>query len=325
MPDFNPDEYLAGKQPEQKQFDPDTYLGGTQEPKKDLSWSEVPGQAFSNIPKSAVEFGKAIAQPFMHPIETAGNLAALGSGVIQHLGHGSAENIKRSIAEDPVGVAADLSSVLTGGGGLAARAPGIAGRVGEVAATAGRAIDPLRAAGTAASYPLGWAGKAAAGTLGTSTGAGARAVREAEAAGFAGGTKGEAFREAMRGEVPVADIVEDARQAVRNMREERGIAYRKDIAPIMNDPKILDFDKVDQAMANVVNVKQFKGVPISPKTAAVRNEIGDIIEAWRGYAPAQYHTAAGFDALKQTIGDIKDSLPFNTPQRKVANEAYAAL
>jgi hypothetical protein len=31
------------------------------------------------------------------------------------------------------------------------------------------------------------------------------------------------------------------------------------------------------------------------------------------------------DALKQSIGDIKDALPYGTPQRRVADEVYNSI
>jgi len=58
--------------------------------------------------------------------------------------YGSVEAFKQTLAKDPVGAAADLSLLLTGGGGAAARLPGVVGRVGEVVGAAGRAVDPLR-------------------------------------------------------------------------------------------------------------------------------------------------------------------------------------
>src|SRR4029077_19900078 len=59
--------------------------------------------------------------------------------------YGSAEAIKRTLATDPIGSAADVSMLLTGGGGIAARAPGVAGRLDEVAGAVGRSIDPINA------------------------------------------------------------------------------------------------------------------------------------------------------------------------------------
>jgi hypothetical protein len=125
-----------------------------------LSWGDVPGQALRNVPKSAGEFVSGIGHAIFHPIETVGNLGAVGAGVLQKLGvapgsgyekyadaigkhfmdrYGNEENIKRALANDPVGVAADLSAVFTGGETLAAKLVPELSRVTGLADTLGTA------------------------------------------------------------------------------------------------------------------------------------------------------------------------------------------
>jgi hypothetical protein len=132
---------------------------------------ELATTAISNIPSSASKFAENMAQPFIHPIETVKNLASIGKGVLQKTGlmsgedatkyadavgaflvarYGSKEAIYETLATDPVGLAADISMVLTGGGTAAARAPGIVGRLGEAAGTVGRIIDPVNIAAAGA-------------------------------------------------------------------------------------------------------------------------------------------------------------------------------
>ena len=132
-----------------------------------LSAGEVATGALTNLGPSALQFGKDVAQPFLHPIETAENLKNLGHGVLQKTGilpgtehekyadavgkffadrYGGIENVKRTLATDPVGMASDLSVLLTGGGSLAAKLPATAGRVGEIAGTVGRVVDPINVA-----------------------------------------------------------------------------------------------------------------------------------------------------------------------------------
>ena len=55
--------------------------------------------------------------------------------------YGGLENIKKTAYEDPVGMTLDLASLLTLGGGMAARAPGLVGRAGRAAGAMGQAID----------------------------------------------------------------------------------------------------------------------------------------------------------------------------------------
>ena len=100
---------------------------------------EVATEAMSNLPGSAAQFVDDITYPFRHPIDTAGALVDLGQGVYEKVmpgdqgyateaematdvgqffadRYGGVENIKRTVAEDPVGSLADIASVLTGGG-----------------------------------------------------------------------------------------------------------------------------------------------------------------------------------------------------------------
>lgn len=130
---------------------------------KPLSWSDVASQAWKNTPASGAHFAEDIAQPFIHPIETAKSIKNLGEGALEKAGlmsghdeekfadafggyfknrYGSVEGFKHAAATDPVGVLGDLSTVLTLGGGAAARAPGLIGKAGEIAATVGDAANP---------------------------------------------------------------------------------------------------------------------------------------------------------------------------------------
>ena len=50
-------------------------------PKEGRSWSDVPGEAFRNLPASAGNFVNALVQPILHPIDTGKALVALGDAV----------------------------------------------------------------------------------------------------------------------------------------------------------------------------------------------------------------------------------------------------
>jgi hypothetical protein len=139
-----------------------------------LSLGDVAEGVAENWKDSAVNLGNSVIQPFIHPIDTAkavGNLAlGVGSKAVDAIPgvewkdqeakaereapadalwehgkdrFGSWEGFKRAIATDPFGVAADVGMVLSGGGGAAARLPGLAGKAGEVVRATGRAIDPV--------------------------------------------------------------------------------------------------------------------------------------------------------------------------------------
>lgn len=155
-------------------------------------------KAMTSVPGSAVGFAQNTIAPFLHPIETAENVKNLGLGVLEKTGimpgsdhekyadavgqflkdrYGSVAAARKTLEEDPVGLAGDLSMLLTGGGSAAARLPGLVGRVGEAAGAAGRAIDPLRAL-----TPLGDAAGAATRAVGLDRKAPVPTTRELRAA-----------------------------------------------------------------------------------------------------------------------------------------------
>lgn len=311
-------------------------------PEKAPDWSEIPLKAAVNTPHSAIEFGKNIVRPFMHPIEAAEGIGNIALGVYQKLGlfggdnyekhadavgkmlldrYGSVDNVKKTLANDPVGAAADISAVLTGGGSLAARAPGIVGTLGEAANTVGRIADPLNAATLA----VKGAGKVASEGVGLLTGTHATPLEEAARAGYEGGDASRAFTENMRGHVPIENVVEDARGAIQNMRKERGDEYRAGMAAVGGDTTVLSWSKIGDAIRDANDIKTYKGQDISPKTAAVRRELNDTVLDWMALDPKEFHTAEGFDALKQKIGDIRDALPDRSPEKLVANKYYGAI
>jgi hypothetical protein len=122
--------------------------------KSERSWQDVPVEAVQNIPSSAMEFGKSLVEMVSSPVQTVSGLVDLGAGALQkavpapvrdfinqfefnpeaqaravetaeQVGgvyrqrYGSEEALKRTLATDPVGAAADISTILTGGAGTA--------------------------------------------------------------------------------------------------------------------------------------------------------------------------------------------------------------
>lgn len=293
-----------------------------------------------NVPGSAYKVGADIVHAVAHPIETGENLAALGSGVLAKFGighgdekvadavgqhfkerYGGMDNITKSFNDDPVGVLLDLSTVLTGGGAAAAKLPSVAGKVGEVAAQAGRAVDPLTAVGKV--VKLG--GKAAAEGLGGLTGTGGQSLRLAADAGATGGETARAFKENIRGNVAPGEVVADARSALSRMKQERGAEYRGGMKDVASDTAILDFKGIDAAVSKAEGVQKFKGQELSPKTKDIRTEMISEIEKWKKLDPKEFHTAEGIDALKQKLGDIKDAAEHGSPQRLVADKIYNSV
>lgn len=156
-------------------------------------------------------------------------------------------------------------------------------------------------------------------------GTGRKSVETAFTSGMKGGEAGQAFRDNMRGNVPLDDVVTEAKGAVSNMRRARGDEYRAGMSGVAADTAVLNFDDIDRAIQQTSSVKKFKGQDLAPETADIRQRVNEAIGQWKGLNPAEYHTAEGMDALKQRLGSIKDSLPYNTPERLVAERAYNAV
>jgi len=131
------------------------------------------GETISNIPSSAVRLAEDIVTPIIHPVETAKSLAALGQGIVEKLipdgdsgpgeheasvdavvgflkdRYGSVDAFTKTVQEDPVGVLADISGIITAGSTLVPKI-GKVGKVASAAKTAGIAIDPLNVSVSAA-------------------------------------------------------------------------------------------------------------------------------------------------------------------------------
>ena len=230
-----------------------------------IPWSDVATGAVKNLPRSALQLGKDIVHPVMHPIDTAKSLYGMASGGIQKLIPGEQENeaqwdavtkffkdryvgpenLKRTLMEDPAGLVADLSTAMTGGGTLAARLPGRVGRIGEATARGGNLIDLASAVvrGGAKIAPL--VGSGIASTIGTlGTGTGAESIKRAYQSGREGGVKSEHFTGAMRGLEDAEVIASEARDALARMRQTRSRKYVEGSKEWKADKTRLDFTPV---------------------------------------------------------------------------------
>ena len=190
---------------------------------------------------------------------------------------------------------------------------------------AGKATDPINIAIQVARGTGKAAGYVGAEGLGLLTGVGGAAVREAARTGALGGYVAERFREAMRGNLPLEEVVEEAQSAMKVLREQRTFAYRADMMALSKDKSVLGFGPINVALRKIDGMQTFKGVSLSPSTNAIRKRIGKTVAKWKKRDPAEYHTPEGMDALKKQIGDIRDNTAFGTPERAVASTAYDAI
>lgn len=151
-----------------------------------LSWGDTIEQAGENLVPSTIDAAKGVGKAIIHPFDTVKTLKDIGVGLeskvtgwagqdqdpaqkakdealVDALGesykqkYGTIDGFKQALAKDPASVLMDASTVLTGGGGAAAKVGSLVGdatRVGDaigaagrVASTVGKTINPLNPAG----------------------------------------------------------------------------------------------------------------------------------------------------------------------------------
>lgn len=170
------------------------------------------------------------------------------------------------------------------------------------------------------------AGGLASEVLGLSTGAGSESVRQAARAGLEGGERAASFTANMRGQAPMTDALDIAKANLDAMRAAKNAQYRSGMVDIRADKAVIDFADVDNALADAANVTLYKGQVKNAKAESVREEIAKAVDEWRSLDPAEFHTPEGFDALKQRIGAIVESIPMEERTAgKVGKDIYNAV
>lgn len=322
---------------------------------KDLSLPDALISGAKAIPESAGKYASSAISSFAHPVDTASLIGRAAHGLGQNIrdenaprdfmakfeapvddrpianaigedykrAYGGWNNIKNTIATDPVRVASDLSVGL----GAAGKLTGI-----NKLTQAGRMVDPVNIAGRIVGPAIRGTGRVAGeviGGLGTWTGG--DSITTAARAGRAGGNKLTAFLNNMRGIEDQADIVPQAKAALSEMRNANYQKYLQSMNDINADPQILNFNKLESALSDANKGGTYSGlsgtgptIKVSRAADTVRKEISRLIDDFRGQNPAEYHTAEGFDTIKRSIGDIMDNYDRGTPQYQAAKKVYDA-
>lgn len=353
---FDPDEYLAGKQ---TGFDPDAYIAEKikpeqAQPETPSALSQV-GRQLGLTGRAAIEGLGDIAGIVGGPISaiTGGALRRpqeIASDVATRLGLPQPETAtERFVQAAGRGVTGAGAGV--GLGGILARAPAITGQTGRFLAAqpAAQATAAIGGAGGAQLAREGGAGEigqavggvagalsptaiargapAVGGTLadivgGVGTHTGGESLRQATRAGFEGGKRAEAFLGGMRGKTEMTDVLQDVRANLDTMAAERAAQYRSGMADVSKDKTVLDFGGVDKAMKDAYDMATYKGQIKNVDAAKALQKTYDAISDWKRLNPAEYHTPEGMDALKQNIGGILESIPF---EQKTARNAVGQI
>ena len=319
------------------------------EKSKPMGYGEMVGQAITNIPSSAGNLVSGLYHAVTNPVQTASGIMDVAAGGLQNAmpksvvdfvnkfesnpeaaqraviaaneaggalkqRYGSVEGIKNTIANDPVGAMADLSTLITGAGGLARGGaigfnaiPKSAASVKTVsglnttADILGKAADvtnPINAMVKLPSKAYDLAGALTKQGLALKTGVGTEPITQAVKAGQEGNAT---FLENMRGTVPITQVLDDAKTNLAKMNLDKQAEYRSGMGNIKGDTSVLDFAGIDKAIKDAESMAYFKG-KVKDKTAAtVLDNIKTKVADWKKSDPAEYHTPEGMDNLKQSL------------------------
>jgi hypothetical protein len=169
--------------------------------------------------------------------------------------------------------------------------------------------------------------------LGLTTGAGEESIAQALRAGREGN---QTFLQNIRGDVSAMDVLDQAKDALSNMRSARSQAYRQGIQSTMPSaeivagkalpkvPQKLDFAPITGALDDVVQslkVKTPTGSQFKIGSAEINKieELQDVVKTWK--KDPSLHTAEGLDALKQRL----DALYPDSPMQKQVQRAVTSV
>lgn len=229
-----------------------------------------------NAPRSAYNTAKGLGSALMHPVDTAKSVGNLALGTAEKVipgrqdaeiypeavgkmfadRYGGMKNIGRTFQEDPVGMAADVSSVLGGGGAIASKLGevsklGTLARAGAEAGAIGAAIDPLALGARTVAGIGGGVRKAAGGILSLPTGTGG-AINETFEAAKRGGNSMDAMYSSMRDKVPGNKVADDAVASLQKMRANESDVYGKTLGRLEKNIGPIDLKPIKEGLDEIL-------------------------------------------------------------------------
>jgi hypothetical protein len=301
-------------------------------------------QMIGNIPSSGIQLARNIGQAVTSPKETLSGLGGTLGGLIyqglpegvgnpetrarqeamynqakEYLGErfGGQENILKTLQNDPVGLLADLSAAFTGGGaallkGQSAlgRTGGLVGNVGKYAKTAGEYTNPI----TGVQY-------VAKETLPTVMGGFTRTSPEAFITGYEAGKEGgkalESFRGGMTGKIPESDILFNVKKGINIMGNDASNVYNTLKTGWANTGQKLNYENILTGLDDVKNQFKIGGKEKAPSKLLKLEEqkLGELDSIINEFKNKKYHTAEGFDFMKQKIGKAMPSAEYSKDVR----------
>lgn len=277
-------------------------------------------EILGNVPSSAMKVLGDIVGTLTHPKEAVKglyNLATFDKPTWSALGtllkdrYGSMDAFNKTLIEDPVGFASDLTSVLQPAGGLMGKA-GQLGKInklaeaGKAVSQVGKAVDPFNMINKGVVQPAAkLTGGLASQALGVTTGQGAQAIKKA----YKGG---EEFTKGLRGKITEEDILYNAKGALGKVDEAKKSQYRDQLNQFKASGEMIDQEAVSNKLNDLLDnyrisvgqdkrgktIVDFSGSPINRKAQnSIRNTIKDTIE-WQDWTPE------GADVLYRKVKDM---------------------
>ena len=169
--------------------------------------------------------------------------------------------------------------------------------------------------------------------LGMTTGAGEESIGQAFQDGK---TNNQAFLQNLKGEVPTVEILDQAKQALANIRANRMAGYKEGIQSTMPSQEIiagkalpipakrLDFEpitnKLDETIQSLkIETPTTSKFKIGKEELSKVKELKSIVGEWK--KDSTLHTAEGLDALKQRL----DALYPESPMQRQAQRAITSV
>ena len=268
-------------------------------------------ETIPNIPESALNYLKGLASGLMPKKESyyvpggemVRGVANIATGatqklipgeqgkekvfdtVIEHFKnrYGGVDNLRQTITKDPVGFTADLSAVLSLGGGIATKAGQVSGvtslaEKGAKVVMAGRAIEPINMSIKMTKPLVKVAGSVASQIHGRfMTGAGSEATNQA----FKGHKD---FIDTLRGKISDQTVIDNSKNSLREMRNAEVIEYGKKFDALASSKKQISIEPVkriaEHTADDLLNIKTIERViKKDPKVSKIYDEFGRNIMA----------------------------------------------
>jgi hypothetical protein len=319
--------------------------------KQRRSFSDVPGEALANVGTSAANFYKGLITAITNPVQTVSGVIDVGAGALQNLlpkelvdlvnqidnkpeaakravdaanavgglykdRYGSVEALKNTLATDPVGAAADLSTLFTGGAAATAR---VAPAASKVLGAVGKYTNPLLPVTTAANYGLALGAKGAGNVVDAITGQ--RAAARA----------GNIVRNALTEEGRAPQNLAAAQNALANAPP--GMTVRQALADVTS-PQVQYLGKTVEAKTAPGQAMSVRQAQEAERMARLQGATPDLrsAEAMRGNVSGPLYTAATQPTtavnvlpLTQQIDDLLVANPGNAKLVSALNQVKTGL